>query len=177
MANKKIVINVMGGCVEVDTLPVGINLEIRDYDVEGDWDPENIACKEDQHGRYQEMIFGKDEEKEEKIEFSASGDQCFTNKNERIRCVLSQILDDLPSNIDWLDPAIEAEARDLVKEEKPNPFALTQDGLDDMGEPEIKYRNYYKHCGEEWDDEWSCMCNDECPICKAEIEPYKSEDI
>lgn len=26
-------------------------------------------------------------------------------------------------------------------------------------------------------DAWSCMCNDECPVCGAEIEPYESEEI
>ncbi len=40
------------------------------------------------------------------------------------------------------------------------------------------YRNYYR-CpfdGTEWRDEWSCMCNDRCPVCDAEIEPYESEN-
>lgn len=41
----------------------------------------------------------------------------------------------------------------------------------------IKYRNYYRHCDTEWEDEWDSMCNDECPVCKSEIEPYKSEDL
>lgn len=49
-------------------------------------------------------------------------------------------------------------------------------------EPEIKleeplFRNYYRHCGEEWCDEWSCMCNDRCPVCNAEIEPYQSDAL
>lgn len=26
----------------------------------------------------------------------------------------------------------------------------------------------------EWDDTWSCMCNDKCPVCDAEIEPDES---
>lgn len=38
------------------------------------------------------------------------------------------------------------------------------------------FRNFYRHCGEEWEDEHSCQCNDRCPVCNAEIEPYKSED-
>lgn len=51
----------------------------------------------------------------------------------------------------------------------------------------MRYRNHYRHVecpaipkGEdhpEWSDEWSCMCNDECPNCGAEIEPYDSEDL
>jgi hypothetical protein len=43
----------------------------------------------------------------------------------------------------------------------------------------INYLNYY-HCpndGKEWVDLWSCMCNDKCPLCDAEIEPYRSEEI
>ena len=33
---------------------------------------------------------------------------------------------------------------------------------------------YYNHdeCDVEWSDEWSCACNDRCPVCDAEIEPY-----
>ncbi len=41
------------------------------------------------------------------------------------------------------------------------------------------YRNWYKCpvCKTEWLDEWSCMCNDRCPKCNAEIEPYESKLI
>lgn len=39
------------------------------------------------------------------------------------------------------------------------------------------YRNRYEHCGTVWSDEWSCMCNDRCPICNAEIEPSHSEEL
>jgi len=40
------------------------------------------------------------------------------------------------------------------------------------------YINYYQcsDCKEEWEDEWDCMCNDKCPKCGREIEPYKSEE-
>ena len=37
-----------------------------------------------------------------------------------------------------------------------------------------QYTNYYVHCGVQWWDEWSCWCNDECPECGGEIEPYAS---
>jgi hypothetical protein len=39
--------------------------------------------------------------------------------------------------------------------------------------------NYYRcsNDGTEWADVWSCMCNDKCPSCNAEIEPYRSNDI
>lgn len=40
-----------------------------------------------------------------------------------------------------------------------------------------RFTNRYRHCGVEWADDWSCQCNDECPVCGAEIEPYESEDL
>jgi hypothetical protein len=46
---------------------------------------------------------------------------------------------------------------------------------------EMKFRNFYRHiegdCNEEWDDVWDSTCNDKCPKCNKEIEPYKSEDV
>lgn len=41
------------------------------------------------------------------------------------------------------------------------------------------FHNYYRcdDCGEAWEDEWSCVCNDRCGTCNKEIEPYKSEDL
>lgn len=44
---------------------------------------------------------------------------------------------------------------------------------------EAKFRNFYRcdDCSEEWDDEWSCQCDDECPTCGVSYTPYKSEDI
>lgn len=46
---------------------------------------------------------------------------------------------------------------------------------------EIKYKyiNYYKcpNDGEEQIDMWDSMCNDRCPECNAEIEPYDSTEI
>lgn len=47
----------------------------------------------------------------------------------------------------------------------------------------VWYMNYYRHTdcpeepGIEWEDEWDCMCNDRCPACNAEIEPYHSEEV
>jgi hypothetical protein len=42
----------------------------------------------------------------------------------------------------------------------------------------MEYVNYYLcHCGEEWEMEWSCACNDRCPSCDSEIEPYQSDEI
>lgn len=46
----------------------------------------------------------------------------------------------------------------------------------------MAFLNYYRHVdcpvqpGIKWHDVWRCMCNDRCPACGAEIEPYESED-
>ncbi len=40
--------------------------------------------------------------------------------------------------------------------------------------------NHYEcaECNETWADEWSCMCDDECPECGARnMSPIKSDDL
>jgi PHP family Zn ribbon phosphoesterase len=42
------------------------------------------------------------------------------------------------------------------------------------------FLNLYKcdRCKRRWTDEWSCMCDDECPHCGArDMTPYESEDL
>lgn len=41
------------------------------------------------------------------------------------------------------------------------------------------FLNVYRHdeCGSHWADVWSCGCNDRCPECNAEIEPYMSLEV
>ena len=48
-----------------------------------------------------------------------------------------------------------------------------------MDEEPVYFKNFYRcpNDGTEWVDEWSCTCNDRCPTCNAEIEPYRSEDV
>jgi hypothetical protein len=42
----------------------------------------------------------------------------------------------------------------------------------------MKFLNYYVHCRSEWTDEWDCMCNDQCPVCRTkDIEPYQSQEV
>lgn len=41
----------------------------------------------------------------------------------------------------------------------------------------VEYDNHYFHCGEHWIDSHDCMCNDRCPVCRAEIEPYMSVEL
>lgn len=46
-------------------------------------------------------------------------------------------------------------------------------------EIKITFKNFYlcSECGTTWQDDWECACNDRCPECNTEIEPYKSETI
>jgi hypothetical protein len=37
--------------------------------------------------------------------------------------------------------------------------------------------NYACDCGEEWQDEWSCGCDDECPRCGSDVSPDESEEL
>jgi len=41
------------------------------------------------------------------------------------------------------------------------------------------YRKFYccSECGHEWEDAWDCLCNDRCPECNVEIEPYDWEEV
>ena len=38
------------------------------------------------------------------------------------------------------------------------------------------YISYYL-CHGEWSSEWCCACNDRCPVCNAEIEPFAAEEL
>jgi len=42
-----------------------------------------------------------------------------------------------------------------------------------------KFRNFYRcpRDGTDWFDEWSCACNDRCPTCNTEIEPFASNEL
>jgi len=46
-----------------------------------------------------------------------------------------------------------------------------------MSQVSRKYINSFIHCRTHWTDTWDCTCNDDCPVCHAEIEPYYSEEI
>jgi hypothetical protein len=43
-------------------------------------------------------------------------------------------------------------------------------------EPERRFLNHYKHCTE-WTDIWSCMCDDQCPVCGVDVSPHESEEL
>lgn len=42
------------------------------------------------------------------------------------------------------------------------------------------FRNHYHcdDCGNEWEDDWSCCCDDQCPECGSKNwSPYDSDDL
>jgi DNA-directed RNA polymerase subunit RPC12/RpoP len=42
------------------------------------------------------------------------------------------------------------------------------------------FRNHYEcaRCGQQWTDEWSATCDDDCPHCGARhMSPYKSDEV
>jgi hypothetical protein len=42
------------------------------------------------------------------------------------------------------------------------------------------FRNHYTcaRCDYEWEDEWSCMCDDDCPSCGARhMSPHDSDEL
>jgi hypothetical protein len=61
--NKIIIITISGGAVQQVIKPAGIELEIRDYDVEGGDIPEgNDNYRQDKDGDwYQRMFWGEDQ--------------------------------------------------------------------------------------------------------------------
>lgn len=47
---------------------------------------------------------------------------------------------------------------------------------EDVQEPQF-LNKYRCPCGRRWSDLWSCGCNDRCPDCNKEIEPYSSDEV
>jgi hypothetical protein len=41
------------------------------------------------------------------------------------------------------------------------------------------FNKYYRctECETEWQDQWSSLCNDRCPKCQTEIEPYDFAEV
>jgi len=57
----KVTITIHGGCAEIMSKSSGIEVEIRDYDVEGSWDEKEEDCKKNDYGKYREMIWDADD--------------------------------------------------------------------------------------------------------------------
>jgi hypothetical protein len=86
----------------------------------------------------------------------------------------------IPDNCDITlsdNPSNQIESISEVKIKFPTGIDLT---IKEKTEPiQNRYTNYYKcpNCNSKWQDNWDSMCNDRCPNCRREIEPYKSEDL
>lgn len=67
----------------------------------------------------------------------------------------------------------------VVHVPKPEPTRLfADDQIDTAGAPCSFYNHYHCiGCQERWVMQWSCACNDRCPECNAEIEPYRSDPL
>jgi len=84
--------------------------------------------------------------------------------------------DDLPVPGTWMD----------VSDNDALVDRATWTGMTDSdGEP-CRFLNHYRceDCVDpetgafvEWEDQWSCQCDDECPSCGNDFSPYKSEDV
>ena len=58
-------------------------------------------------------------------------------------------------------------------------IVITINIVDPPQNPIMRFRNYYECSidGTKWHDEWTCACNDRCPICDTETEPHLGEDV
>lgn len=52
----------------------------------------------------------------------------------------------------------------------------TESASQDSDESTHWTNHYLCPCGEKWEDRWDSCCNDKCPSCNKEIEPYISDD-
>lgn len=101
-----------------------------------------------------------------------------------------KIVDELPSSAIWrqfiqmtgLDGHTVVRESKLLRDAKQlvadiqamaQPLTTTESDLDGSSEFE---NHYLCTCGEQWQDTWSSACNDRCPSCNREIEPYASDD-
>ena len=53
------------------------------------------------------------------------------------------------------------------------------DGPTDSDGAPCRCLNHYRcdNCEQGWTDQWSCACNDSCPSCGAEIEPFDTTEL
>ncbi len=82
---------------------------------------------------------------------------------------------------------IDLEELTTEEEAEANAGIIPHDPQAEQPEEKQQYRNYYlcthegtKDSGKpvtEWHDDWSATCNDRCPLCNLEVEPYHSEDL
>jgi hypothetical protein len=175
---NKVLIIINQGAAQLEYKPDNVVVEIRDYDVEGDWDEDNIGCKVDHEGcRYQEMIFPAE-------------DIDLGNENEKVTIGWQPHEDDFPiAGLMTFEVYEDLEMGEGCHPEVKNwieifegmiekPVIIPAEKKELTDEP-IKFINYYRcpDCNIEWQDEWSCACDDECPVCAISYSPYMSVDI
>ena len=118
------------------------------------------------------------------------------NQGEALESAISAFPKDLQPAIReyfFFDEQPEGEAKQEVSPEvlKARAGIIPHDPQDDEPDEEPKeeqqFRNYYRCTHEEtrdsgkpvteWHDDWSATCNDRCPLCNLENEPYYSEEL
>jgi hypothetical protein len=87
----------------------------------------------------------------------------------------------LQENHDWskrMPPEFEGGyAEKVIGGQQAQYVALEVCGVQEVENENKWFMNHYRcSCGAQWHDEWSASCNDRCPTCNKEIEPYDSED-
>lgn len=103
-----------------------------------------------------------------------------------------KIVDELPSSAIWRqfiqmtgldghcvvrESKLLRDAKQLVADIQAMAQPLTTPKTESDRNDSSEFENHYLcTCGEEWQDTWSSACNDRCPSCNREIEPYASDD-
>jgi len=58
--DDKVIISINSGVVTMISKPLGVEVEIQDFDIEDIWDVDDIRCQVDEDGdRFQQMIWKK----------------------------------------------------------------------------------------------------------------------
>jgi rubrerythrin len=83
---------------------------------------------------------------------------------------LARLVKNLEHSIDMGEKCVKREKLHLTK--------VLEFGGDSEDAP-VMFRNFYicTDCNTEWESDWHCTCDDECPVCAVPYSPYKSEDI
>jgi|688.fasta_scaffold65925_5 hypothetical protein len=93
-------------------------------------------------------------------------------------------LNDLSNKINFLKTELDFNTWELIQFLKEKQMLQVTD-LDDEQKTTHRFINYYKcpFCKDEnnnsleWHDAWDHSCNDRCPECDVETQPYLSEDL
>jgi len=109
-----------------------------------------------------------------------NSDTAFVNKFEEGECeqLAGEITEAICNTLVRFSESAEG-LFDMDKPENEQTQAFVTGHIEMDSESSVLYANKYK-CPDddtEWTDVWSCQCNDKCPTCNKEIEPYESKEV